>query len=266
MVLRFASAGRSHVGLVRDHNEDSGFAGPSLQLVADGVGGAAAGEVASATAAYVMSTMALSHCDSDLCELLVKALGLAHAQLRVGTQADAARQGMATTLTAVVTDGTSCALAHLGDSRAYVLRAGSLDQITTDHTFVQGLVDEGRITREEARTHPWKNVVLHALDGTEEPRPDVLPLDLQVGDRLLVCSDGLSDMVDDPAIEHLLSRDDRDQAADALVEAALAAGGRDNVTVLVADLEDGPAIHGDGALLGALRDPTLIIDAGAVRG
>jgi protein phosphatase len=168
-------------------------------------------------------------------------------------------------MTAVVTDGAGFALAHLGDSRAYLLRDGELTQISHDHTFVQSLVDEGRLTREDARTHPWKNVVLHALDGTEQPRPDVLPLDLRPGDRLLVCSDGLSDMVDDGDLAPLLALDDRDAAADALVAAALAGGGRDNVTVLVADVVEGSRLSGDGALLGALRDPTLVIDAAAVR-
>ena len=264
-MLRFASAGRSHVGLVRDHNEDSGFAGPSLQLVADGVGGAAAGEVASATAAYVTTAMALGdHHGADLPDVLRRALELTHDQLRAGVLADPERHGMGTTLTAVLTDGRTCALAHVGDSRAYLMRDGVLTQLTQDHTFVQSLVDEGRLTREQARTHPWKNVVLHALDASEPPRPDVLGLDLVAGDRLLVCSDGLTDMVEDDAVAKCLGIEDRDRAADALVDAALAGGGHDNVTVLVADVEDGPSVSGDGTLLGALRDPSLVVDAAAV--
>ncbi|MGZ4460247.1 MAG: PP2C family protein-serine/threonine phosphatase [Nocardioides sp.] len=264
-MLRFAAAGRTHTGLVRDHNEDSGFAGPSLVLVADGVGGAAAGEVASATTAYVISAMALGRRDTDLQALLARAVDLAHEQLRVGTEADPARQGMGTTMTAVLTDGTACALAHLGDSRAYLLRGGELHQLTHDHTFVQSLVDDGRLTREQARSHPWKNVVLHALDGTEQPCPDVLALDLVPGDRLLVCSDGLTDMTDDATVAACLEREDRDDAADALVDAALTGGGRDNVTVLVADVEDGPRLAGDGLRLGAFSDPHLVVDPAAVR-
>jgi len=265
-VLRFASSGRTHVGLVRDHNEDSGFAGPTLQLVADGVGGAAAGEVASATAAYVTTAMALAaEHDADLVALLRRAVDLTHDQLRAGSEAEPSRQGMGTTLTAVLTDGLTSALAHIGDSRAYLLREGELRQLTHDHTFVQSLVDEGRISREEARTHPWKNVVLHALDGTEAPKPDVLGVELFLGDRLLVCSDGLSDMADDVTIAGCLASPDRDEAADALIDAALAGGGRDNVTVLVADLEEGPRLVGDGLRLGALAHPRLVIDAAAVR-
>lgn len=265
-MLRFASTGRSHRGLVRDHNEDSGFAGPYLQLVADGVGGAAAGEVASATAAYVTTAVALGRPEDDVVSLLREAVGRAHEQLRRGTEADPDRAGMGTTLTAVLTDGSRAALVHLGDSRAYLVRDGKLARLTRDQTFVQMLVDAGTITAEQARRHPQKNVVLQALDATAPPEPDLVGVDLRVGDRLLVCSDGLTDMVDDAGIAEALAPPDRDRAADALLEAALAAGGRDNVTVLVADVEDGPRLVGDGVRLGAFGDPYLVVDPAAVRG
>ncbi len=264
-MLRFSSAGRTDAGLVRSHNEDSGFAGPYLQLVADGVGGQAAGEVASATAAYVTATLASSARGADLLELLGRAVRLAHEQLRVGTAQDPARAGMATTLTALLTDGVHVALAHVGDSRAYLLRDGELVQLTRDHTLVQTLVEEGLITREAARSHPRKNVVLQAVDGSRPAVPDLALVDVRPGDRLLVCSDGLSDLVEDAQIRVCLGLPDPDDAARALVEAALAAGGRDNVTCVVSDVVDAPLLQPDGKRLGAFGDPYLVVDPAAVQ-
>ena len=264
-MLRFACAAESHVGLVRANNEDAGFAGPYLQLVADGVGGAAAGEVASATAAYVVSALAAVSPDSDPSRVLESAIREAHRQLCVGQAQVPARGGMATTLTAVLTDGFRFALAHIGDSRGFLCRDGRIEQLTTDHTLVQALVDDGRLTSAQAANHPHRSVVLKSIDGQSPPEPDVKLLALQPGDRLLLCSDGLSDLVPtDRIIEHL-SIADRDRAVATLIENALQAGGRDNVTCLVADVEDGPAMCRDGKLLGALGDPYLVVDPAAVR-
>jgi protein phosphatase len=264
-MLRFDSTGRSDVGLVRDHNEDSGFAGPTLQLVADGVGGAAAGEVASATTAYVVTALALAEPHSDVLDLLRRATDLVQEQLRAGIARDRSRAGMATTLTALITDGERVALAHVGDSRAYLLRDGALHQLTRDDTFVQMLVDQGLLSPEEARHHPRKNVVVRALDGSPSVRGDAELADVRAGDRLLVCSDGLSDLVDDEGLARCLLLEDRDEAADALVAAALEAGGVDNVTCLVADVVDGARLQPDGLRLGAFADPTLVVDPAAVR-
>ena len=264
-MLRFDSTGRSDVGLVRDHNEDSGFAGPTLQLVADGVGGAAAGEVASATTAYVVTALALAEPHSDVLDLLRRATDLVQAQLRAGIARDRSRAGMATTLTALITDGERVALAHVGDSRAYLLRDGALHQLTRDDTFVQMLVDQGLLSPEEARHHPRKNIVVRALDGSPSVRGDAELADVRAGDRLLVCSDGLSDLVDDEGLARCLLLEDRDEAADALVAAALEAGGVDNVTCLVADVVDGARLQPDGLRLGAFADPTLVVDPAAVR-
>ena len=263
-MLRFASAARSHVGLVRDGNEDAGFAGPYLQLVADGVGGCAAGEVASATAAYVVSAMVAGAAATDLDDLLAEAVDEAHRLLRQGVAERPDRAGMATTLTAVVADGDRFALAHIGDSRAYLLRDGRLARLTSDHTFVQALVTAGRLDPAEVAGHPYRSVVLKSLDADHRPAPDVEGVDLRCGDRLLLCSDGLTDFVPEEQVAELLLIDDSDEAADALVAAALEAGGRDNVTCLVADVVDGPRIRPDGALLGALRDPGLVVAAAAV--
>jgi serine/threonine protein phosphatase PrpC len=264
LVLRFACAGRSHPGLVRGNNEDAGFCGPYLQVVADGVGGNAAGEVASATAAYVVSALASGSRGQDPAAVLRRAVEIVHEQLRVGTASDPARTGMGTTLTALLLDGDRCALAQVGDSRAYLLHAGELVQVTRDHTYVQTLVDAGVITREEARAHPRKNVVINALEAGSLAVPDVTPVELAVGDRFLLCSDGLTDLVDDHTLARCLGAEQPDVAVDALVQAALDAGGTDNVTVLVCDVEDAPMLVFYGASLGAMSDPALVVDPAAV--
>jgi protein phosphatase len=172
---------------------------------------------------------------------------------------------MATTLTAVLTHDDLFAMAHIGDSRTYLLREGRLTQLTSDHTLVQALVDEGRLRPDQIAAHPYRSVVLKSLNGEHPPEPDVFLLDLEPGDRLLLCSDGLSDLVTEERIAELLCQTDREGAVSDLVDAALEAGGRDNVTCLVADVEDGPVLCGDGRLLGALLDPYLVVDPAAVR-
>ena len=145
-MLRISGTGESHVGLVRADNQDSGFLSPTCMLVADGVGGAAAGEVASATAAYAVAATVLARAGEEPAAVLRDAIELAQAQVHAGALADPAREGMATTLTVVLTDGGRFALAHLGDSRGYVFRDGELTRVTRDHTYVQELLDEGRLT------------------------------------------------------------------------------------------------------------------------
>jgi PPM family protein phosphatase len=267
-MLRFSGKGMTDVGRVREANEDSAFLGPYVALVADGVGGAAAGEVASATVAYVVSAIARLRHDQDPAEVLRDAIEAARESLQTGIDADLQRAGMATTLTALVTDGTRVVLGHLGDSRGYLLRAGSLRQITTDHTYVQQMIAAGQLVPEQARSHPWRNVVMRSLHGGPaevDQAPDIVSLDLGPGDRVLLCSDGLTDLVTDQRIAELLRPADAEAAATGLVEAALEAGGTDNVTCLVIDVVDGPRVNGDGELLGAVRDVVNIVDPGAVR-
>jgi serine/threonine protein phosphatase PrpC len=267
-VLHFAYGSASHVGLVREHNEDAGFAGPYLQLVADGVGGAAAGEVASATTAYVVTALAMNRPDEDGATLLAEAVAAAHRELRRGTREDHARQGMATTLTALLARGDRVTLAQVGDSRAYLLREGQLIRLSTDQTLVQLLVDKGDLTPEQVPTHPYRNVVLRSVNGEEPVAPSLRELDLVVGDRVLLCSDGLTDFVAEDVVARALTTPDApdpDDAADALVGLALAAGGRDNVTCLVADLREGPEVNSVGRLLGAMQDPWLVVDPAAIR-
>lgn len=264
-MLHFAFGAASHPGLVRDHNEDAGFSGPYLQLVADGVGGAVAGEVASATTTYVVTALAMGRPDQDPAALLSEAVTTAHQELRRGSQGDDARHGMATTLTALLVRGERVTLVHVGDSRAYLLRAGELTRLSTDQTWVQLLVERGDLALEEVPTHPLRNVVLNSVNDDEPARPALQDLELVAGDRVLLCSDGLTDVVAEDRIVPALSRPDQDAAAQELVELALAAGGPDNVTCLVADLVDGPEIKTDGRLLGAMADPRLIVDPTAIR-
>ena len=173
---------------------------------------------------------------------------------------------MATTLTAVVCDGRRAVLAHIGDSRGYLLRGGDLTRLTTDHTYVQRLVSRGELRPEEVVRHPWRNVVLRSLDGDPvHEGVDLLPLAVRTGDRLLLCSDGLSDLVPEPIIAELLAVADPHSAAAALTSAALEAGGRDNVTAVVLDVVEGPMVVGDGQPLGALREVANVVDPGAVR-
>jgi serine/threonine protein phosphatase PrpC len=264
-VLRFVRAGASDVGRVRPHNEDSGFVGPYVAVVADGVGGAAAGEIASATAAYAASAVALSRFGERPELVLAEAYEAAAQGVRTGVQRDLDRLGMATTLTMVVTDGESVALGHVGDSRGYLFQQGELRQITQDHTYVQHLVDTGKLDPEARATHPWRNVVLRSVDGDPAGGGlDVVRLDVAAGDRLLLASDGLTDLVPDEMIAEVLAAEEGDEAVVTLTQLALGAGGRDNITVVIADLVDGPQVVGDGLLLGAVADPWNVVDPAAV--
>ena len=264
-MLQFRFDALSDTGRVRDNNEDAGFAGPYLLCVADGVGGAAAGEVASATTSYVVSARALAHPGHEPLRILRAAVEEAHEQLVAGVLAHPERAGMATTLTAILTDGQRFALAHIGDSRAYLLRDAALLPITRDHTMVQALVEAGRLTPEQAAASPYRNVVLQAVDAVSTPGPDLLRLDLAAGDRLLLCSDGLTNVLDDARVAALLAIPRLSRATSALVAAALDAGSSDNVTAIVADVVDAPAVAGNGMVLGAGSDLANVVDPTGVR-
>ncbi len=251
MTLTWRFAAHSDVGLLRDGNEDSAYAGNRLLAVADGMGGHAAGEVASAAAIAALEP--LDHgTDETAAEALRTAVRSANASLRDMVAADAELQGMGTTVTAVYADDGGSWLAHIGDSRAYLLHDGELRQLTRDHTFVQQLVDEGRIQADEASSHPQRALLTRALDGREPVDLDLLELDFQPGDRLLLCTDGLSGVVSDASIREVLATEpDPEHAARRLVELALRGGGPDNVTCIVADPHQAPA--GDPVLAGAVQ-------------
>ena len=237
MVLILRSVARSDVGLVREGNEDSGYAGPRLLAVADGMGGHAAGEVASSATIDELLHVENGIGDRDALATLSQAVVSANDRIRQLVLDDPRREGMGTTLTALLWTGTDIRVAHIGDSRAYLLRDAELRQLTHDHTFVQTLVDEGRISADEANIHPARSLILKALDGKPDPEPDLEVLEVRPGDRFLVCSDGLSGVVSNETMrDTLVKHRDLGQAAGALVELALRGGAPDNVTVVVADV------------------------------
>ncbi|SEF14645.1 PP2C family protein-serine/threonine phosphatase [Jiangella alba] len=235
LTLRYVA--RSDVGLVREGNEDSGYAGPYLLAVADGMGGHAAGEVASQAAIDELVLTEREPHDGDPLQTLTAAIESANKRIRQLIVDDSSREGMGTTVTALLWTGTTLGLGHVGDSRAYLLRDGAIQQLTHDHTFVQSLVDEGRITLEEAGVHPARSLILKALQGQGDVDPDLQVLDVRPGDRLLVCSDGLTGVVSDATLQDTLgSVDGLDDAADELIRLALAGGAPDNVTLVLADV------------------------------
>jgi serine/threonine protein phosphatase PrpC len=225
----------SDVGRVRRDNQDSGYAGPHLLVVADGVGGAARGDIASSAAVEALRKLDTEPGDDALSELAAT-LHLAHDRLAEIVEAHTELEGTSTTVTAAIFDGEQLQVGHVGDSRGYLLRDGELRSLTTDHTLVQSLVDEGRITADEARVHPHRNLILKAVDGVHEPEPDLFSVPLEIGDRVMLCSDGCSGVLDVPAMAELLGTGALDDAAGALVRASLEAGSSDNVTVVLAEV------------------------------
>lgn len=255
--LRFAAG--SHKGMIREGNEDSGYAGPRLLAIADGMGGQAAGEVASSE---VISTIVALDDDvpgSDILTSLGDAVQRANDQLRVMVEEDPQLEGMGTTLTALLWTGQRLGLVHVGDSRAYLLRDGVLTQITQDHTWVQRLVDEGRITEEEATTHPQRSLLMRALGSGDHVEPDLSIREVRAGDRYLICSDGLSGVVSHQTMEETLaSYQGPQETVQDLIQLALRGGGPDNVTVIVADVLD---IDSGDTLAGQLTDTPVVVGA-----
>lgn len=233
---RLAWGIRSDVGLVRSHNEDSYLARAPLFAVCDGMGGHAAGEVASSIAVQTLSEEAPGNADDVL---LGAAVESANAAVIHGAATGKGKPGMGSTCTCAIIDGNRMAIAHVGDSRLYLLHAGTLVRLTHDHSYVEELVDAGEITADEARVHPSRSVITRALGSDPNMYADHFTLNISAGDRVIICSDGLSGMVEDSEIEGIaVSTATPQQAADALVSEALAAGGHDNVTVVVVDVVD----------------------------
>ena len=224
---------RTDVGCVRERNEDSLAVSPPLFAVADGMGGHAAGDVASELAVKVLMKNAPTTADVDMLgEAVIKAN---HAVINEALRAELA--GMGTTMTACVIEGTHLAIAHVGDSRAYLLHHGKLQQLTRDHSLVADMVEAGRLTEEEARVHPNRSIITRAIGSDPNMQPDLYEITASPGDRLLLCSDGLYSMVENSRIQSQLARiRDPQRCASALVNDAISAGGLDNVTVVVVDI------------------------------
>jgi protein phosphatase len=253
LVLRYAA--RSDRGLVRSNNQDSVYAGPRLLAVADGMGGHAAGEVASKVVIAALAPVDDDEPGDDLLGQLREAVVAGNGAISELIAGDPDLDGMGTTLTAVLFAGNRIGLVHIGDSRAYLYRGGTFSQITHDDTFVQSLVDEGRITLEEAASHPQRSFLLRALTG-HEIEPSLTVREARTGDRFLLCSDGLSGVVSQETMEEAIRIPDPQACADRMIELALKGGGPDNITVIVADVadidfgEDAPIVGGaagDGA-------------------
>ncbi|WP_328341587.1 PP2C family protein-serine/threonine phosphatase [Micromonospora sp. NBC_00421] len=251
MTLTLRYAAHSDRGLIRDGNQDSVYAGPRLLAVADGMGGMAAGDVASNIVIGAMAPLDEDVPGDALVDALRSAVGTANQQLRDTVDANPQLEGMGTTLTATLFSGSKLGMVHIGDSRAYLLRNGEFAQITKDDTYVQMLVDEGRISAEEASSHPQRSLLTRALDGRDID-PEYSVRQVQPGDRYLICSDGLSGVVSAETIgDSLREYTDPQQCVERLVQLALRGGGPDNITVIIADATDHDIVEASPIVGGA---------------
>ena len=224
---------RTDIGCVREQNEDSLIVKPPLFVVADGMGGHAAGEVASEICVKTIEECAPEHADA---EQLGGAVEQANRDIITAALTGEGRQGMGTTCTAAMLEDDKLTIAQVGDSRAYLMHAGKLTQITRDHSLMADMIESGQITPEEARFHPNRSVITRALGNDPHMIPDLYEIHVEAGDRLMLCSDGLTSMVEDDTIEAVMNRVvDPQRCASTLVNEAIAAGGSDNVTVIVAN-------------------------------
>src|SRR2546423_3423427 len=238
MTLTLRYAARSDRGLIRDGNQDSVYAGPRLLAVADGMGGMAAGDVASNIVIAAMAPLDEDVPGNAMIDALRGAVDNANQQIRDTVEANPGMEGMGPPLPAMLFAGSKFGMVHIGDSRAYLLRDGEFGQVTKDDTYVQMLVDEGRISLEEADSHPQRHLLFRALDG-RDAEPEYSVRQATPGDRYLLCSDGLSSVVSAETIEATLREyANPDQCAERLIQLALRGGGPDNITVIVADVTD----------------------------
>ena len=236
--LSFRAAGRSDVGLVRDNNEDSGFIGKHFLLVADGMGGHAAGELASSTTVAIIAQVDNNKDKlEDLDNKLIEIPKVITKELKNAINKDSSRAGMGTTLTAAVIQENQLKISHVGDSRAYLVRNKQISRITKDQTYIQSLIDNNEIMESEAKNHPQRSLLLQAIDGITESIPVITSTEILENDKILLCSDGLTNVVTDEEILEIVNQFDYVGAVSALIEKALENGGPDNITVIVADLQ-----------------------------
>ena len=262
MALALRYAARSDVGQVRQGNEDSGYAAPRLLIVADGMGGHAGGELASATAVATLAQIADANLgQGEALTRLAEAVESAGSTIGLVVADSPELAGMGTTVTGLYWladgDGARIAIVHVGDSRAYLLRDGDLSQITHDHTYVQTLVDAGRITEEEASTHPRRNLLMRALDGVQVAEPDLSVREARLGDRYLLASDGLHGVVSGDEIARILGSREPTVCVTELVDLALSRGAPDNVTVVVAHVIEGTDATALPVVVGAAGEPRV---------
>ncbi|CAI9404672.1 PP2C-family Ser/Thr phosphatase [Aestuariimicrobium sp. T2.26MG-19.2B] len=224
----------SEVGLVRKNNQDSGYASPTALVIADGMGGAAAGDLASAVAIHQVVLADGAHTDDELVPRLRGAMRRANELITELVASDHTLDGMGTTFCGAFFSGTQLGVVHIGDSRGYLFRDGTLSRLTHDHSWVQSLVDEGKITEDEALVHPHRSLVLKVLNGHPNHEPDTFTFEVHEGDVVLFCSDGLCGFTTDAVIAHALGMDDLDAAMEVLVRAAHDGGGADNITISMA--------------------------------
>jgi serine/threonine protein phosphatase PrpC len=253
----FETSARSAIGLVRQGNEDSAFVSDQVIAVADGMGGHAAGEVASRIAVKTLQSLVpaltAQEIDQDSVEdLLMHSLHSIDEEIAFVANEEIEKRGMGTTLTALLLRENTIALLHVGDSRCYRLRAGTLEQLSNDHTVIQELLDQGAISQAEAAEHPQRSMLTQALRGDGDVTPVLQMYEVKKGDRYLLCSDGLSGVLTDKEIQIGLKKSDKDEAVKFLIDATYINGAPDNVTVLIADFSDTSSTP--SALLGAAHD------------
>ena len=239
--LFFATSARSAVGLQRKGNEDSALTSAQVIAVADGMGGHAAGEVASRIAITKLEEISAIitniEIDSDSAEdIFSNSLDTIDTQLKSESDENPQLSGMGTTLTSLFISGERVSLLHIGDSRAYRLRGNSFEQLTQDHTVIQELLNQGAISQSDVATHPQRSVLTQVLMGEGISSAPLLILDGKAGDRYLLCSDGLSSVLTEKEIKSILKGKDRQSTVDALIDATYINGAPDNVTVVIADL------------------------------
>jgi PPM family protein phosphatase len=264
MTLQLRYVTHSEIGLVRKNNQDSGYASPHLLVVADGMGGAAAGDLASAVAIDIIRKIDDPSTGEQMLEVLARAIHQANDKIAELVESDLSLEGMGTTVTGAMFDGAQLGLAHIGDSRAYLLRDGHLERLTHDHTWVQSLVDDGKISESEAAMHPHRSLLLKVLNGQPTNDPDLAMVPVVAGDRLMFCSDGVCGLIDDDVIEAALQLPDLNDAAERLVVESLHEGGIDNITVIVADVVESGGSN-DIIVLGAASEQPIPTD-GVLRG
>lgn len=258
MSFAFRFVIQSNVGVIRKSNEDCGLGTPYVVAVADGMGGHAAGEVASATVIQTVKDHLneLPGTSSEYSNWLISTTNLAHSTIGDLIAADSEKRGMGTTFSTIAVIEDKIGIGHIGDSRIYRLRDGELKQVSVDHTYVQSLVDSGEITSEEAAFHPRRNLLIRAIDGIHDVAMDIDQLDAELGDRYLLCSDGLTGVISDGLIAQQLQNRDLTAAVAQLIEFSLAAGAPDNVTVAICEVINDDALLNEGIspiLVGAIE-------------